>query len=91
MKDKPVHQRVGLRNINMHGYENENTKVIGYVGYNPKTDHIWRGECKHCGSVSETTAKTLMNRKSCGCKRETVNKESWAHELAKAWLRRPLC
>jgi len=85
-------QRVGLKNKKLYGFENENTRVIDYVRYDPKTDHIWRGECKHCGSISETTAKVLTSRKSCGCKRDKLfNKESWDHELATAWLRRPLC
>jgi len=88
-------QRIGHRNENLHDYENDYTKVLGYVGYKKDTrEHIWLTLCKLCGSEKESTASKLKVRKTCGCgggKRESPNKDTWSHELAKAWLRRPLC
>ena len=86
--------KIGGKNRKMHNFENENTKVVGYVGYNAESrDHMWLALCKHCGQEKESTVSTLATRKSCGCKsgRAPQPKDPWDYTLAREWLRKSLC
>lgn len=56
------------------GFENENVKVIRYVG-SKRSRANWECLCKHCGNAFEAVGNDIGKHRSCGCLRTGASKE----------------
>lgn len=93
--DKPRdnQSRIGKNYKDWSNHETDGIKVIRYAGYHPDSrHHMWEYQCKLCGNKGVTKSSCLNGMKSCGCYNANKAKEDpWSHELAKKWMRKPLC